>query len=277
MGSLTNYAENAVLEHLTRETAYTPAATLYLALCTGDPGEAATGASCNECSNSGNSYARAAITFGAATSRSISNSALVTFTTLTGSAGTASHFAICDSGTYGAGNVLAYGQFTESKVLVSGNTPTVAIGEIAISIASATLSNYAANGMLDRMFRNQAFTISANALGLATATISDSTTGSTVTEVANSNGYARLAINAAGGAQPSWASAGSASVTSNANQWTMPTPSGSWGTVVASFIANNATHASGEILIYDNGITDQAVGTDDVVYYATGQFSLTVA
>src|SRR5574343_562470 len=207
MGSLTNYAENAVLEHLTRETAYTPAATLYLALCTGDPGEAATGASCNEC----------------------------------------------------------------------GNSATVAIGEIAISIASATLSNYAANGMLDRMFRNQSFTISANALGLATATISDSTTGSTVTEVANSNGYARLAINAAGGAQPSWASAGSASVTSNANQWTMPTPSGSWGTVVASFIANNATHASGEILIYDNGITDQAVGTDDVVYYATGQFSLTVA
>src|SRR5574343_1802322 len=121
--------------------------------------------------------------------------------TLTGSAGTASHFAICDSGTYAAGNVLAYGQFTESKVLVSGNTPTVAIGEIAISIASATLSNYAANGMLDRMFRNQAFTISANALGLATATISDSTTGYTVTEVANSNGYDRLTINAAGGAQ----------------------------------------------------------------------------
>lgn len=279
MGSLTNYAENVVLEHLTRETAYSPVSTLYLALCTGDPGEAATGASCNECSNSGNSYARAAITFAAASElgRSIANTGIVTFTTLTGSAGTASHFAICDSGTYGAGNVLAYGQFVESKTLVSGNTPTVASGEISISIASGTLSNYAVKGMLDRMFRNQTFTISANALGLATATISDGTTGSTVTEVANSNGYARLAINAAGGAQPSWASAGSASVTSNANQWTMPTPSGSWGTVVASFIANNATHASGEILIYDNGITDQAVGTDDVVYYATGQFSLTVA
>lgn len=276
MGSLTNYAENAVLEHLTRETAYTPAATLYLALCTGDPGETATGASCNECSNSGNSYARAAITFGAATSRAIANSGLISFTTLTGSAGTASHFAICDSGTYGAGNVLAYGQFTESKTLVSGNTPTVAIGEISISIVSGTLSNYAANGMLDRMFRNQAFTISANALGLATATLSDSTTGSTVTEVTNSNAYARLALNAAGGSQPSWASAGSVNTTSNANQWTMPTPSGSWGTVVAAFIADNASHASGNILLYDNGITDQAVGTDDVVYYATGQFSLTV-
>lgn len=275
--SLTNYAENALLKHLLRETTYTPATTLYLALCTGDPGEAATGASMNECSNSGNSYARAAITFGAAASRQIANSGLVSFTTLTGSAGTATHFAVVDSGTYGAGNVLAYGQFTTAKSMVAGNTPTVAVGEIVVSWNSAVLSNYAANSTLDRMFRNQAFTVSANALGLATAVISDSTTGATVTEVTNSNAYARLALNAAGGAQPSWASAGTNSVASNANQWNMPTPSGSWGTVVAAFIADSSTHGSGNILLYDNGITDQAVGTDDVVYYATGQFSLTLS
>ena len=170
--SLTNYAENALLEHLLRETTYTPAATLYLALCTGDPGETATGASMNECSNSGNSYARAAITFGAAVSRQIANSGLVSFTTLTGVAGTATHFAVVDSGTYGAGNTLAYGQFTTAKSMVAGNTPTVAVGEIVVSWNSAVLSNYAANGTLDRMFRNQAFTVSANALGLATAVIS---------------------------------------------------------------------------------------------------------
>lgn len=275
--SLTNYAENALLEHLLRETTYTPVATLYLALCTGDPGEAATGASMNECSNSGNSYARAAITFGTAASRQIANSGLVSFTTLTGSAGMATHFAVVDSGTYGAGNALAYGQFTTAKSMVAGNTPTVAVGEIVVSWNAAVLSNYAANGTLDRMFRNQAFTVSANALGLATAIISDSTTGSTVTEVANSNAYARLALNAAGGAQPSWVTAGTGSVASNANQWNMPTPSGSWGTVVAAFIADSATHASGNILMYDNGITDQAVGTDDVVYYATSQFSLTLS
>lgn len=277
MSSLTNYAENALLKHLLREATYTSAATLYLALCTGDPGEAATGASMNECSNSGNSYARAAITFGAAASRQIANSGLVSFTTLTGAAGTATHFAVVDSGTYGAGNALAYGQFTTAKSMVAGNTPTVAVGEIVVSWNSAVLSNYAANGTLDRMFRNQAFTVSANALGLATAVISDSTTGSTVTEVANSNAYARLALNAAGGAQPSWAAAGTGSVAANANQWNMPTPSGSWGTVVAAFIADSSTHGSGNILLYDNGITDQAVGTDDVVYYATGQFSLTLS
>jgi hypothetical protein len=85
-----------------------------------------------------------------------------------------------------------------------------------------------------------------------------------------------LTLNAAGGAQPSWATAGTGNVAANANQWNMPTPSGSWGTVVAAFVADTATHAQGYILMYDNGITDQAVGTDDVVYYATGQFSLTI-
>lgn len=287
MSSLTNYGSNALLEHLVRETTYTPAATLYLALCIGDPGETATTLVGSECTNVGNSYARAVITFAEASlvGRSIANTGTVSFTTLTGSAGTATHFAICDSGTYNGGNALAYGQFAASKTLVSGNTPTVASGEVSISWPAATLSNYAVKGLLDRMFRNQAFTVSANALGLAIGTsgsspISDSTTGATVTEVANSNGYARLAINAAGGAQPSWLTAGTGNVVSNANQWNMPTPSGNWqvapNMVVAAFIADSASHASGNILMYDNGITDQAVGTDDVVYYATGQFSLTM-
>jgi hypothetical protein len=271
MGSLTNYAENALIKHITREAAYSPAATLYLLLCTGDPGEAATGASCNEVANTG-SYARTAIAFAAAASRAIANSGTVTFTTLTGSLGTVSHFAIADSGTYGAGNVLAYGQFSSSKSLVSGNTPTVAAGEVSISMNTGVYSNYAANGFLDRMFRNQAFTVGGNYIGLATATISDSTTAPT--EVANSNAYSRLTINASGGAQPSWAAASGNSV-ANANQWTMPTPSGSWGTVVAAFMSDSGTHSAGYVLLYDNGITDQAVGADDVVYWPTGQFSLT--
>lgn len=276
MSSLTNYAENALLEHLLRETTYPPVANLYLTLCISDPGEAATTLVGVECSNSANSYARAAITFGPAASRQIANSTLVSFPTLTGAAGTATHFAVVDSGTYNTGNVLAYGELAAPKALVSGNTPSVAIGEVVISWASGVLSNYAANGLLDRMFRNQAFTVSANTLGLTTATISDSSTGSTITEVANANGYARLSLNAAGGAQPSWGTAGTGNVAANANQWNMPTPSGSWGTVVAAFIADSATHGAGNILLYDNGITDQAVGTDDVVYYATNQFSLTI-
>lgn len=268
MGSLSDYAENAVVKHLTRETAYTPAATVYLALATADPTDVATGVAMNEVANSG-SYARQAITFGAAASRRVTQSGTVTFTAATGSWGTVTHWAIVDSGTYGAGNVLAHGALAVSKSVVSGNTPSVASGEVWVEITASTgLSNYAANGLLDRMFRNQAFTISANALGLSTATLTDSTAG---TEVANSNNYARLAINVQGGAQPSWeAVAGNA--VQNADVWAFPTPSGSWGTVVAAFIADSATYGAGNILMYDNGITDQAVGSGDTVQYAAGAF-----
>jgi hypothetical protein len=169
--------------------------------------------------------------------------------------------------------VLAYGQFSASKSLVSGNTPTVAASEVSISMGTGVYSNYAANGFLDRMFRNQAFTVGGNYIGLATATISDSDNAPS-SEVVDSSAYARVAINASGGAQPSWGAA-SGNTVANANQWTMPTPSGSWGTVVAAFIATTSTRGANYILIYDNGITDQAIGADDVVYWPTGQFSLT--
>ncbi len=53
MGSLSNYAEDAWINHLVG-TAYTQPATVYLALATADPTDAATGASCNECANANN-------------------------------------------------------------------------------------------------------------------------------------------------------------------------------------------------------------------------------
>ena len=69
MGSISDYLENAWVNHLVG-TAYTQPATVYLALATADPGDAATGASCNECANA-NNYARVACTFGTAASRAI--------------------------------------------------------------------------------------------------------------------------------------------------------------------------------------------------------------
>ena len=134
MGSLTTYGANKLLDHLFN-TAYTPASTLYLALCTADPTDAATGASMNEAANSG-AYARTAITFGAAASRRSRRSAPVTFPTATGSWGTVTHWAIVDSATHGAGNALAHGAFAVSKSVVTGNTPSVASGEVWVEFSA---------------------------------------------------------------------------------------------------------------------------------------------
>lgn len=267
MGSLSDYAETAVAGHLSLDP-YTPAATVYLALCTADPTDAGTGASMNEAANSG-SYARTAITFGAASSRRVTQSGAVTFPAATGSWGTITHWAIVDSATHGAGNMLAYGAFTTGKSIVTGNTPSVATATVYVEITASTgLSNYAANGMLDRMFRNQAFTVSATYAALWTATLSDASTGATAGEVSGGS-YARVQVNADGGASPAWGAA-SAGAFTNADDITFPTATGSWGTVVAAALLDASS--AGNLLIYDNAVTDQAVTTDDVVEFAAGDF-----
>lgn len=269
MGSLSNFGETALVKHLTKETAYSPAATIYLALATSDPGEAATGASMNEVANSG-SYARAAIAFGAASSRRVTQSGAVTFPAATGSWGTVTHWAIVDSATYGAGNVLAYGALTNSKTIVSGNTPSIATTIVYVELTASTgLSNYFANGFLDRMFRNQAFTIAANYLAFTTSAPTDSSTGSTIVEPSGNN-YSRVQINASGGASPAW-NAVSGGATDNANTITSPTASGSWGTIV--YMAVVDASSTGNMLFYAD-IADQAVGTDDYLFFAAGDLDV---
>lgn len=266
MGSLTNYAENALMGHLFA-TAYTPVATLYLALCTADPTEAATGASMNEVANSG-SYARQAITFGAASSRRVTQSGAVTFTQATGSWGTVSHWAIVDSGTHGAGNALAYGALGESKSVISGNTPSVSSGVVYVEVpASNGASNYLANTALDFMFRNQAWSQPATYVGFTTTTSSDSTAGTAV----SGGSYARTLVNKAGGASPAWSSVSGGAV-SNANAVSSPTATASWGTVVGMTIHDASS--SGNFLLYDNGMTDQTVGTGDSLTYAIGDLDV---
>lgn len=62
MSQMTNYLENALFNHVLRDTPYTSPSTLYVALHTADPTEVgATG------EVSGSSYARQAITFVAPT------------------------------------------------------------------------------------------------------------------------------------------------------------------------------------------------------------------
>jgi hypothetical protein len=270
MGSLSNYAENALLNHMTTNSAYTPVATLYLALATADPTDAATGASMSEVANSG-SYARTAITFGAAASRRVTQSGAVTFPAATGSWGTITHWAIVDSSTHGAGNVLAYGALGTSKSVVSGNTPNVPTTDVYVEItASNGISNYAANGFLDRMFRNQAFTVSANHVALCTAAPTDSSTGTTIVEPSGNN-YARKEINENGGASPAWGTVASGAV-ANGAAVTFNTPSGSWGTITHMAICDAATVGN---LLYYGDVTDQAVASGDAPSFPTGDLDIT--
>lgn len=263
MGKISTFLANKLLDHVFN-AAYTPATTVYLGLSTANPTDDGSGLA----EPSGAGYARQAISFSAAASRRVTQSAIVAFLQATGAWGVITHWAIFDAAT--GGNMLAYGALVESKQVVSGNTPSVAAGEVWIEVTTGAMSTTLAHNLLNLAFRNVAYSKPNTYVGVATATLSDTTTGSTVTEP-SAGGYARVQVNPNGGGSPTWSLASSRAVTNSAAV-TLPVATASWGTFVASFIASAAT--GGDILFYDNGTTDQAVGAGDTVQFPAGDIDV---
>lgn len=275
MGSLTDFAEDAMLDHVFNKLSYTPPATVYVALATADPTDAATGASMSEVANA-NGYVRTAITLSAAAARRITQSGAVTFPQASGGGwGTATHWALVSSNTYGAGDVLAAGAFVASKLINDGNTPSIATTEIYAEFSANEISDYLSNIWLDRMFRNQAFaTPDTYCAAIITTPVTDGMTGSTITEPVG-NGYARELVDENGGTPPVWdlAAGTTPTVVDNAGDVDLgPASGGNWGTVIATAICDAVT--AGNMLMYDNGMADQAVDDGDTMRFPAGDLDM---
>lgn len=281
MGSLTNYAANKLLDHLFN-AAYTSPGAVYLVLCTADPTDAATGASCHEVTNA-NGYSRTAISFGASSSRRITQDAQVSFPQATGPQGTVTHWALADNATYGAGNILATGSFSSSFSPVSGNTPRIASGQVYVEIIAtaggAGFTTATVNSLLGLMFDNTAYASTAGStyLALLNATASDTTTLATMTETTGTS-YARKEVNESGGTSPAWTIA-SARALSNAADVVFATPgAGGWSQLVAVGIVTAAGGTTGQLLAYDNAnIVDQTPAENDPVQFAAGAFDVSLS
>lgn len=129
MSDLSNYAENALVNHLLRNTALTPPTTVYLALFTAvaDP-EAGTA---TEVGATG--YARQPVTFDAPTDGATANAADVEFGPLDGS-GTVTHAALMDAAS--DGNALtAIKALAAPKAWTAGDTIVFAAGDVDFSLA----------------------------------------------------------------------------------------------------------------------------------------------
>jgi len=273
MGSLTDYSELELLDHVLN-VAYPPVANVYVALATADPTDAATGGSMNECANA-NAYARTAITFGAAASRRVTQSAIVTFPQASGGGwGTVTHWAIVDNSGHGLGNVLAHGAFVASKTVNDGNTPSIPNAEIYVEFSAGEISTYLAEKLLDLMFRNQAYAKPATYAALTTATIADGDSGSTITEP--SDGYARKQVNINGGSSPTWdiATGTAPAYVDNTHAITFAQASGDWGTIVAVAICDALATGTGNLLFYDNAMADQAVNNGDTAEFPIGDLDV---
>lgn len=129
MSSKTDLMEDRVLNWV-RGTAFPSApGTVYVGLFSAAPSDAGGGTELANATSPG--YTRKAITFGAPSGGSMSNSAEVLFDTATGTWVNATHFGIFDAAT--AGNLLYWGPLTSAVQVANGNQGRIAAGAITIS------------------------------------------------------------------------------------------------------------------------------------------------
>jgi len=260
MGKLSVYAKNALLEHMFGAE-YTPAATVYVALSTTDPASSVT-------EPVGNGYARSAMAFSAAATRTVIQNGTSSFPLATGTWGLITHWVIYDALT--VGNMLAYGAFNTSFTPVNGNIPSIPTTNIQITIdatvtASAGFTDVAVHKMLDLMFRNIAWTQPTIHIAVALATLTDAST--TLTEETGT-GYARVAVTA-------WDTADAGHLQNTGQIDIGPPTEDDWGVLTSLTVMSAAS--AGDILAYDNdNVTDQTPTTLDIVRIEAGAFDLTL-
>lgn len=126
MAGINTSDANALISAEVRNISYTGPATLFVSLHTADPG--ATGAS----ELSGGSYARQAITFGAPSGGTSSNTNVLNFAGLP--AATITHFALWDAST--AGTFHQSGALNSSQTVSAGNTLQFPAGQVSYSVTA---------------------------------------------------------------------------------------------------------------------------------------------
>lgn len=134
MGSLSDRAERYLLEHAVGKNAWAMP-TAYVALCTKDPADPASGAGINEVADA-NNYAREATSgpdWNVAAGGAIDNANAITFNTASGAWGTVTHGVLVSSATWGEGYVIVHFTLTAPKPVGNGDTPSFASGEIDIT------------------------------------------------------------------------------------------------------------------------------------------------
>ena len=261
--SLTNFAENALLNHIFGNLAYTPSADIYVAFGSTTAVEAGTGFT----EATYGSYAREIVLFGAAASRTITQSGDINFNKSTSGDQTYSYFALFDAVT--GGNMLAYGSLNNAINVVINSTPSIAASEVILSVNAGSgtgMSTYLANKTLDLMFNGTAYTAPTINVGLSASIISDASTGTSITDPSGNN-YARVSYS-------NWSTASTGTL-NNAANIQFSTPSGTWGTVVASALTDATT--LGNLLFYDNdNLVDQTIGLNDDVKFLATNFDVSV-
>lgn len=128
MAAMSNFLENALVNAVLRNTAYSSPSIVYVGLFTSDPTDAGSGTEV-----AGNGYARRSATFATPSNGVSTTSATIEFPQATGSWGTVAFFGIYDALT--GGNLLIHGALTTSKTIDNGDVFRITSGNLTVTFA----------------------------------------------------------------------------------------------------------------------------------------------
>lgn len=135
-GTLSDFLELELLDHVFGNAAYTAPGTLHFGLWTTALDDTSTGDTAGE--PVGNNYARQSLTnnltnFPAASGGAKSNGVAITgWSASGGNWGTVTHLGILDAAT--SGNMLAWADLTVAKTINDGDTAEIPIGDLDITL-----------------------------------------------------------------------------------------------------------------------------------------------
>lgn len=253
--SFTNWFENVILNHIFGKGNYSPQ-TIYVGLCSSNPGEGATGGNCYEMPNQ-YAYSRVQTSSGIWTTSSggiISNAAEVVFPHATGNWGTATHFVLTNSGSYGSGSVLLYGALAASRYVARNSVPRFDVGELSVTVngGGASFSNWMENIVLNHIFSKAYYSPQTIWVGLC-GNPYEGATSSNCGEVSNSNGYARVPTTSG-----IWNPSSGGLITNNAEIVFAPATD-YWGWVRGFGLFSSGVYGGGNLLMFGDLPKDLAV------------------
>lgn len=123
-----DFLDDKILESILKNTAFTPPATLFLALYTTDPTPAGSGTEVT-----GGSYSRKSITFAASAGGTIASNAIASYTNMP--AAVITHYGILSAST--AGNLLIFGALPSPISANAGDDISIPSGGISISLSGS--------------------------------------------------------------------------------------------------------------------------------------------
>lgn len=134
MSNLSDFGERKFIDYALRNQS-APATTYYLGVSTTAFAEDVTASNAASQEPSDSAYQRQTISFGTASSRTISNDSDIEFPEATASQGSIGYWAIFD-GSGNTANTVAQGSFTTAKTVATGDVLRVATGDLDISVSS---------------------------------------------------------------------------------------------------------------------------------------------